>query len=94
MYRVIKIVKLYTIYIIGNGANGGFISNGIPFASMWALTTLQCVISGTAIIITPTMYIGQLLGISSDNAILSYAIDQLPHTADRHLHLRFQEQQF
>ena len=48
---------------------------------MWALTTLQCVISGTAIIITSTMYIGQLLGISPDNAILSYAIDQLPHTA-------------
>ena len=37
----------------------------------WALTTLQCVIFGTAIIITPTMYIGQLLGISPDNAILS-----------------------
>lgn len=159
----ITILILYSvvIYIIGNGANGGFISNGIPFASImskdtmlitimheqlgsfvietsklislvffisfiekllpvnntnislmitsrvilvlvgiivncfvisfvyesqiyqWALTTLQCVISGTAIIITPTMYIGQLLGISPDNAILSYAIDQLPHTAIR-----------
>ena len=40
MYRVIKIVKLYTIYIIGNGANGGFISNGIPFTSIMSKDTM------------------------------------------------------
>lgn len=47
----------------------------------WALTTLQCVLSGVAIVVTPTMLIGQLLGMNPSNTALAYAIDQLPHTA-------------
>lgn len=47
----------------------------------WALTTLQCVLSGVAIVVTPTMLIGQLLGLNPSNTALAYAIDQLPNTA-------------
>lgn len=47
----------------------------------WALTALQCVLSGVAIVVTPTMLIGQLLGMNPSNTALAYAIDQLPHTA-------------
>lgn len=38
----ITILILYSvvIYIIGNGANGGFISNGIPFASIMSKDTM------------------------------------------------------
>lgn len=47
----------------------------------WALTTLQCLLSGVAIVVTPTMLIGQMLGIDPENRVLAYAIEQLPHTA-------------
>lgn len=157
----ITILILYTIimFIMGSGANGGFISDGIPFVSImnkettllsimhnqlglfitetaelislfflisfiekllpanntnislmitsrvilvlvgiiincvfvsfvyesqiykWALTVLQCTVSGVAIIATPAMIIGQLLGMNPSNTALAYAIDQLPHTA-------------
>ena len=47
----------------------------------WALTALQCVVSGVVLVITPAMLIGQLLGLNPNNTALAYAIDQLPHTA-------------
>lgn len=47
----------------------------------WALTILQCVLSGTAIVVTPAMFIGKLLGVDSKNPALSYALKKLPDTA-------------
>lgn len=47
----------------------------------WALTTLQCVLSGVVIVVTPAMLIGRLLGINPNNTALAFAIEQLPDTA-------------
>lgn len=46
----------------------------------WALTTLQCVLSVAVISVTPTMFIGRLLGINPNNSALAFAIEQLPDT--------------
>ena len=39
-FITILILYYVVIYIIGNGANGGFISNGIPFTSIMSKDTM------------------------------------------------------
>lgn len=45
------------------------------------LTCLQCMLAGTAIVLTPTMLIGQIFGVSPENPVLSYIMQELPNTA-------------
>ena len=46
----------------------------------WALTALQCFLSGAALLITPAMVIGRMIGVSSDSGIVSFLVEKLPET--------------
>lgn len=47
----------------------------------WALTILQCLLSGTAIVLPPAAMIGRIVGLDSDNPIVSYILEQLQGSA-------------
>lgn len=52
---------------------------GTP-AFEWALTALQCFLSGAALLITPAMVIGRMIGVSPDSGIVSFLVEKLPET--------------
>ena len=46
----------------------------------YALTALQCFISGTALVTTPAMLIGKLLHVDSNHPVVSFLLKKLPET--------------
>lgn len=42
---------------------------------------MQCLLSGTAIVLPPVAMIGRIVGLDSDNPIVSYILEQLQNTA-------------
>ena len=46
----------------------------------WAVTALQCFLSGTALVMTPAMLLGNLLGLNPNSEWVSFLIKKLPQT--------------
>lgn len=78
----LMITSRLILVLVGIIANGFIVSlvyeNPIY---QWALTILQCLLSGVAIVTTPAMVIGQLLRLDPENIVIAYALEQLPKTA-------------
>ena len=74
-------VRSIALVMIGLGVNHYLLEavSGVPLFQ-WALTVLQCFLSGAAILITPAMVIGKMLGVSSDSGIVSFLVKKLPET--------------
>lgn len=47
----------------------------------WALVALQSVLAGTTVIVTPAVFVGNLLHVNPNNKALTYALKQLSGTA-------------
>ena len=78
----IMIVSRLIIVLVGIIANSFIVSLVIANdIYQWGLTCLQCLISGTTIIVSPAMLIGKLLGVDPDNPIIKYVVKKLPETA-------------
>lgn len=76
-----KILRSIALVLIGLIANNYFLSlmeKTIFFS--WAITALQCFLSGTALLMTPAMLIGNLLNLNPDSEIVSFLIKKLPQT--------------
>lgn len=70
-----KILRSFALVLIGVIANNYILSFlEKTFLFSWAITALQCFLSGTALLITPAMIIGSLLNLSPDSTIVSFII--------------------
>lgn len=76
-----KIIRSIVLALAGVIANNYFL--GImekTFFFSWALTALQCFLSGTALVMTPAMLIGNLLQLDPKGDIVSFLVKKLPQT--------------
>lgn len=76
-----KTIRSIVLVLVGVVANNYFLSlmeKTIFFS--WAITALQCFLSGTALVMTPAMLIGNLLKLNPDSEIISFLIKKLPQT--------------
>lgn len=74
----IRSIALVLIGVIANNYFLSMIYRTVIFS--WAVTALQCFLSGTAITLTPAMMIGGLLKLESDNAFVAFLVKKLPQT--------------
>lgn len=75
---IISRIILVFVGIILNCYLMSFIYKSVIYK--WALISLECILSGGVLVITPIMIIGKLLGVNTNNPALSYAINELPDT--------------
>ena len=76
------IISRTILVLVGILANCFLISFIYAFPTYrMILTIIQCILSGAALILTPIMMVGKVLGISSNITPLSFIIDELADTA-------------
>ncbi len=46
----------------------------------WSITALQCFFSGTALVLTPAMVLGKILGLDPKSSVVSFLVKKLPQT--------------
>ena len=76
-----KVIRSVVLVLIGVVANNYFLAlmKQTVFFS-WALVALQCFLSGTALVMTPAMLIGNLLQLDPESNIVSFLVKKLPQT--------------
>ena len=76
-----KIIRSIVLVLVGVIANNYFLAimkKSVFFS--WALTALQCFLSGTALAMTPAMLIGNLLQLDPQSSVVSFLVKKLPQT--------------
>lgn len=76
-----KVIRSIVFVLVGIIANNYFLSvmkQTIFFS--WALVALQCFLSGTALVMTPAMLIGNLLQMDTKSELVSFLVKKLPQT--------------
>lgn len=76
-----KIIRSIVLVLVGVIANNYFLAimkKSVFFS--WALTALQCFLSGTALAMTPAMLIGNLLQLDPQSSVVSILVKKLPQT--------------
>lgn len=76
--QILRSVVLVALGLTVNHYVLGIVSDMPLF--QWALTILECFISSAALLVTPAMVLGKLLGVSSESGLVSFLIEELPKT--------------
>ncbi len=76
-----KIIRSIVVALVGILVNHYFLLIvKQTFVFSWAVTVLQCFITGTSLVLTPAMIIGRILKLDPENNVVSFLVKQLPQT--------------
>ena len=76
-----KIIRSIVVALVGILINHYFLSFvRKTFIFSWAVTALQCFITGTSLVLTPAMLIGRLLQVDPESNVVNFLLKQLPQT--------------
>lgn len=76
-----KTIRNVVLVLLGVAVNHYFLTlmEQTPVYA-WAITALQCFIAGTALTVTPAMFIGGLLHMSPQSKPVAFLVEKLPQT--------------